>query len=128
MADSLHDLGELVLDRTLVLNLLCGLSRHYDYLKALIKRSVSFPSFHDVRNELLLEELTMDVESPTSATMLYKASFASHAHSHFDDRGERGLRVLLPPPLPLELFARLPASTAVVGPARVSMGRWPSPR
>jgi hypothetical protein len=128
MADSLRDLGELVLDRTLVLNLLCGLSRHYDYLKALIKRSVSFPSFHDVRNELLLEELTMDAESPTSATMLYNASFASHAHSHFDDRGEGGgLRALLPPPLPLELFARLPASTAVVGPARASMGRWPSP-
>jgi hypothetical protein len=90
MADSLRDLGELVLDRTLVLNLLCGLSRHYDYLKALIKRSMSFPSFHDVRNELLLEELTMDAESPTSATMLYNASFPSHAHSHFDDRGEGG--------------------------------------
>ena len=97
MADSLRDLGELVLDRTLVLNLLCGLSRHYYYLKALIKRSMPFPSFHDVRNELLLEELTMDTESPTSATMLYNASFTSHAHSHFDDRGEGAAR---PPAAP----------------------------
>lgn len=37
MADSLHDLGEPVPDHTLVLNLLHGLSRRYDHVKALIK-------------------------------------------------------------------------------------------
>jgi hypothetical protein len=59
MADSLHELGEPVDDRTLVLNLLRGLSHRYRHLKALIKRTVPFPTFYVVRNELLLEQLTM---------------------------------------------------------------------
>ena len=71
MADSLRDLGEPVPDRTLVLNLLCGLSHRYNHLKALIKRTMSFPSFHDVRNELLLEELTLEAEPGASATALW---------------------------------------------------------
>lgn len=56
---------------TLILNLLCGLSWCYDHLEAFTKRFVSFPSIHDVRNELLLEELTLDVESLSSTTTLY---------------------------------------------------------
>jgi hypothetical protein len=43
LADSLRDLGEPVADRTLVLNLLRGLSPLYGHLKALIKRIVPFP-------------------------------------------------------------------------------------
>jgi hypothetical protein len=43
MADSLRDLGEPIADRTLVLNLLRGLSPCYDDLKALIKQIVPFP-------------------------------------------------------------------------------------
>jgi hypothetical protein len=34
----------------------------------------ALPSFHDVRNELLLEELTLDVESVASTMALYDAS------------------------------------------------------
>jgi hypothetical protein len=56
-----------------VLNLLRGLSPRYGHLKALIKRSVPFPTFHTVRNELLLEELTMANEAPTPASALYSA-------------------------------------------------------
>jgi hypothetical protein len=74
MADSLRDLGEPVADRTLVLNLLRGLSPRYGHLKALIKRTVPFPTFHDVRNELLLEELTMTYEATAPALALYSAS------------------------------------------------------
>jgi hypothetical protein len=55
MADSLWDLGKPVPDI------------HNDHLKALIKRVVSFPSFHDIHNKLLLEELTLDAESPASS-------------------------------------------------------------
>jgi hypothetical protein len=73
LADSLRDLGELVADRTLVLNLLRGLSLRYGHLKALIKRSVPFPTFHVVWNELLLEDLTMANEAPTPASALYSA-------------------------------------------------------
>ena len=71
MAGSLRDLGEPVVDRTLVLNLLLGLSPRYGHLKALIKRTVPFPTFHAVRNELLLEELTMASEA--TAPALYSA-------------------------------------------------------
>jgi hypothetical protein len=74
LADSLRDLGEPVVERTLVLNLLRGLSPRYGHLKALIKRTVSFPTFHAVRNELLLEELTMTTEAPTLAPTLYSAT------------------------------------------------------
>jgi hypothetical protein len=73
MADSLRDHGEPVADRTLVLNLLRGLSPQYGHLKALIKRIVSFPTFHVVRNELLLEELTMTLEAPAPVSALYSA-------------------------------------------------------
>jgi hypothetical protein len=69
LADSLRDLGESVADRTLVLKLLRGLS----HLKALIKRIVPFPTFHVMRNELLLEELTMTIEAPAPASSLYSA-------------------------------------------------------
>jgi hypothetical protein len=72
--DSLCDLGEPVADRTLVLNLMCGLSPRYGHLKALIKRTVPFRTFHAVQNELLLEELTMMHEAHTSALALYIAT------------------------------------------------------
>jgi hypothetical protein len=73
MVDSLHDLGMPVVDWTLVLNLLRGLSPRYGHLKALIKRTVPFPTFHVIRNELLLEELTMASKAPAPASALYGA-------------------------------------------------------
>jgi hypothetical protein len=45
LANSLRDLGEPVAERTLVLNLLRGLSPRYSHLKALIKRTVRLCSF-----------------------------------------------------------------------------------
>jgi hypothetical protein len=74
LADSLRDLGEPVADRTMVLNLLCGLSPCYGHLKALIKRTVPFPTFHAVRNELLLEEITVTHEAHPLASALYSAT------------------------------------------------------
>lgn len=49
------------------------MARCYDHLKAFIKRSLPFPSFHDVYNKLL-EELTLNVESVMSDTTLYDES------------------------------------------------------
>lgn len=73
-----------------------------DHLKAIIKWIVSFSSFHDIRNELLLEEFIMDGESPASIMALYGVSSADHP--------------TCPPaaPLPLELLVRLLSPTAVV--------------
>jgi hypothetical protein len=42
-------------------------------LKSLIKRTMPFPTFHAVPNELLLEELTLVTEAPTLAPALYNA-------------------------------------------------------
>jgi hypothetical protein len=81
MADSLRDLCVPVVDRTLVLNLLRGLSPCYGHLKALIKRTVPFPTFHAVRNKLLLEELTMASEASASALAFYSAPPSGQAPS-----------------------------------------------
>lgn len=78
VADSLCYLNELVLDRILVLNLLRGLSRRYNHLKALIKRTIPF---HDTRNEILLEELTLETESHAFAMALYSVPYGSHTSS-----------------------------------------------
>jgi hypothetical protein len=81
MADSLRDLGEPIVDRTLVLNLLHGIIPRYGHLKALIKRIALFPTFQAVRNELLLEELTMESEAPAPASALYSAPLGGQAPS-----------------------------------------------
>lgn len=112
VANSLHNLGETVSGHTLVLNLLCALRRRYDHLKALIKRTVLFPSFHDIRNELFLEELTMDDESPRPLRRtLYRQEF---------------IRALLPPPI-LEFLFRLPALTTIANPVRAATGAMALP-
>ena len=78
---ALRDLGELMVDCTLVLNLLRGLRSRYGHLKALIKRIVPFSTFHVVRNELLLKELTMVTEAPAPAPALYSAPPGTQAPS-----------------------------------------------
>jgi len=60
MADALGDLGEVITDRTVVLNVLRGLNAKYDHMKALLKRTRPFPTFNEVRNDLQLEELMLD--------------------------------------------------------------------
>ena len=70
MADALGDLGEPVHDRTLVLSVLRGLNAKFSYMAALLKRQKPFPSFIDVRSDLLLEELTMGPRSSTPSTAL----------------------------------------------------------
>jgi hypothetical protein len=60
MADDLCALGETIIDRHLVLNLLQSLNKRFDHMKIFIKRSQSFPSFHTVCNDLELEEIELD--------------------------------------------------------------------
>jgi hypothetical protein len=118
MADSLRDLGEPVINRTLVLNLLRGLSPRYGHLKALIKRIVSFPTFHVVRNELLLEELTMTLEAPTPASALYSAT--PGAQAPFEGQATHTPSTAPPTPTLQRLLVRLPPPTAAVAPARTT--------
>ena len=58
MADSLGDLGWPVEDRILVLNVFSGLSDRYAYLRTWITRQRPFPTFLQVRDDLVMEELT----------------------------------------------------------------------
>jgi hypothetical protein len=60
MADDFRALGENVIDRHLVLNLLQGLNKRSNYMKIFIKRSQPFPAFHIVRNDLEPEEIKLD--------------------------------------------------------------------
>lgn len=73
MADDLVDLGELITDRTLVLNLLCGLNEQYRDIDVHLRRSQPFPSFASVRNELLLEEINMVHQPIAPSTALVAA-------------------------------------------------------
>jgi hypothetical protein len=66
MADDLCNLDEHVEDHTLVLNVLRGLNKKYHHVKMYLKRARPFPSFHNVCNDLFLEELTLDVEASSS--------------------------------------------------------------
>jgi hypothetical protein len=76
MSASLCDLGEPVSDRTLVLNLLCGLNESYDHLRTWITHSFPFSCFHKIHNDLILEELTKGAPPHSDgATALYSSTF-----------------------------------------------------
>lgn len=70
MADALGALGEPVPDRTLVLAVLRGLNEKFSYMAALLKRQRPFPTFLEVRSDLLLEELEMSSRPHQSSTAL----------------------------------------------------------
>jgi hypothetical protein len=58
MADEIRSLGEELSDHHLIHQLLRGLCKKYDHMKALIKRTKQLLSFHAVRNDLKLKGLT----------------------------------------------------------------------
>ncbi|XP_066380746.1 uncharacterized protein [Miscanthus floridulus] len=77
MADSLGDLGWPVEDRILVLNVLRGLSDRYAHLRTWITRQRPFPSFLQVRDDRVMEELTQGVQpGSTSAPRSSSSSTA----------------------------------------------------
>jgi len=83
MADALHDLGCPLPDRVLVLNVLRGLNSTYDHLRTWITRQRTFPSFLQVRDDLVLKEITRvpatGSSSSSSSTALVTAPPASSA-------------------------------------------------
>jgi hypothetical protein len=93
MADDLCALGETIIDRHLVLNLLQSLNKRFDHMKIFIKRSQSFPSFHTVCNDLELKEIELDHSAAQGwASAFYSAPLA----------GGRPPQQQLPPRLPLQ--------------------------
>lgn len=74
MADDIGDLGEVIPDRTLVLNLICGLNERYLDVGRHLRRARPFPSFLDARNDLLLEELNFATTPSTPSSALLASS------------------------------------------------------
>jgi hypothetical protein len=56
-ANSLSDLDIDVIDRVLMLNVMCGLNKNFMHLRAIFTHVTPFPSFQKVLNDLCLEEI-----------------------------------------------------------------------
>jgi hypothetical protein len=107
MADSLGDLDCPVSDRNLVLNVLRGLNKKYEHLRAIITRSRPFPSFLKLRDALVLEELQLGPEYQTRLRHHLRPSTPT-TPSH------------LPPLAPLAVAARDRVRAVVAGVGRVA--------
>jgi hypothetical protein len=59
MVDALCDLGEVVLDHSLVLIMLCDLNDRFSHMAALLKRSHPFSTFAQVCNDVQLKEIEL---------------------------------------------------------------------
>ena len=79
MADSLGDLGWPVEDRILVLNVLRGLSDRYSYLRMWITRQRPFPTFLQVCDDLVMEELTQGLQPGSTSASGSSSSSTAHA-------------------------------------------------
>jgi hypothetical protein len=70
MADDLTALGEVITDRTLVLNVIRGLNERFTHIGALLRRARPFPTFLEAKDDLSLEELTLGSRQPSPAAAL----------------------------------------------------------
>ena len=104
MADSLGDLDCPVSDRNLVLNVLRGLNKKYEHLRAIITRSRPFPSFLKLRDDLVLEELQLGPDTTSAPPQAFYSTTPSH----------------LPPLAPLAVAARVRAVVAGAAVGRVA--------
>ncbi|KAM0903184.1 hypothetical protein ACQ4PT_018812 [Festuca glaucescens] len=74
MTDSLGELGWPVEDRILVLNVPRGLSDRYGHLRTWISRQRPFPTFLEVRDDLVMEELTQGTSLSTTGSSIALAA------------------------------------------------------
>ena len=76
MASDLGALGEVVSDRTLVLNLIRGLNERFANIGLHLRRSQPFPSFLEAKEALRLEELTFAHQTTTPTALVATQSAA----------------------------------------------------
>lgn len=84
MANDLGALGKTITDRTLVLNVIRGLSELFAHVGALLRHVHPFPSFLEARDDLILEEIVLDDRQSSPAAALNattKSSKQSGSHS-----------------------------------------------
>ncbi|XP_039827203.1 uncharacterized protein LOC120688922 [Panicum virgatum] len=82
MTDDLGDLGEMVTDRTLIVNLIRGLNKCYANIGLHLCRSHPFPLYLEAKNALLLEELTLKHQTSTSTALVTSHTYAHHQSIH----------------------------------------------
>ena len=70
MASDLGALGEVVSDRTLVLNLIRGLNERFANIGLHLRRNHPFPSFLEAKEALHLEELTFAHQAATPTSLV----------------------------------------------------------
>jgi len=70
MATDLGALGEVISDRTLVLNLIRGLNERFANIGLHLRRSQPFPSFLEAKEALRLEELTFAHQAATPTALV----------------------------------------------------------
>ena len=136
MADDLADLGEVVSDRTLVLNVLRGLNKKFTSIRRHLRRSRPFPSFLEVCDDLTLEELTLSNQATASSAALLAGSAASSRRPLADPTlalgtargpGKGGVAATTRPPLAREVAASAAKATtgAAMAPAAKPLQRLP---
>ncbi|XP_066341145.1 uncharacterized protein [Miscanthus floridulus] len=79
MVDDLTALGEVGTDHTLILNVIRGLNEHFSHVGTLLHHARPFPTFLEARDDLILEELTMETRKDTPATALAASTTPSPA-------------------------------------------------
>jgi hypothetical protein len=115
MADALADLGSPVDDRILVLNILRGLNSRFKHLGAIIRCYTPFPSFLNVRDDLILEELHLDnSDPPADATTLYTCPAPAAARPPAPHRHLRPARQAMAAPARRARTRRTPVAVGVV--------------
>jgi hypothetical protein len=89
MADMLADLGEVVSDRTLVLNVIRGLSERFKTVGMHLRHGCPFPTFADAQADLFLEQLTMEHQT-SQAAALAASTTSTHAPTSQPPAGRAG--------------------------------------
>jgi hypothetical protein len=86
MADDLTALGEVMTDCTLVLNVICGLNERFNHIGTLLRRTKPFPTFLEAREDLILEELTMEDHKEAPVAALAASTTPNAAPAPFGSR------------------------------------------
>jgi hypothetical protein len=81
MADDLTALGEVVTDRTLVLNMIRGLNEWFSHVGMLLRRAHPIPTFLEARDDLILEELLLENKEALVTALVSITSSTTALHS-----------------------------------------------
>jgi hypothetical protein len=112
MAEDLRDLGEHISDRTLVLNIIRGLNERFTPLGLHLRHSNPLPTFLQVRDDLQLEELTMEKKTAPAVALAATTGTKAPANTSNDAPGASSSSV--PPTAPVAAPPK-PQQQEVVG-------------